>query len=94
LVDVGALVAGLRQAGVDVVYLTPVRAVDVRRLAQSLGAAGILSVTGVPDYVGQGIAVGVGRRGDRPRIMVDLAAARAAGSEFAAQLLKLAEVMQ
>jgi len=84
----------LRSSDVDAVYFTPLRAVDIPRLAASLGAAGLLTLSGVPEHARQGVAVGIGQRGGRPLILIDLPAARAAGSAFAAPLLRLAEVRQ
>jgi hypothetical protein len=53
----------------------------------------MLTLTGVAEYVRAGIAVGIGVRDDRPEILVNLAAARAAGADFSAQLLLLARVI-
>ena len=50
-------------------------------------------MTGVPEYVDQGVAVGVGIRKDRPLIIVNLEQARAEGSVFSSQLLALARIV-
>jgi hypothetical protein len=93
-VDGTDVVAALIAARVDVVYLAPLRSVDVRAFASAAGTAGILTLTGVQDYLGRGVALGVTRRDGRARLLIDLEAARLAGSEFAAQLLKLADVLE
>jgi hypothetical protein len=84
----------LDQEGVDVVYITPLRASDPRGLAQLAAEHGIVSLTGVREYVTQGVAVGLGLRGGRPEILVNLTSCRAQGMELTAQLLHLATVIE
>jgi hypothetical protein len=80
------------QAGCNVLYIAPLRAVDVAAVTRASRAHGMLTLTGVAEYVAAGIAVGVGLRGDRPEILVNLAASRREGADFSAQLLRLARV--
>ena len=40
-----------------------------------------------------GLAVGVGLRGKKPEILINLEAARAEGADFNAQLLRLARIV-
>ena len=51
------------------------------------------TITGVPEYVDQGLAVGIGIRRDRPLIIVNLEQARAEGAAFSSQLLALARIV-
>jgi hypothetical protein len=76
-----------------VVYLAPVRGVDIKALAATARAAHVTTVTGVPRYVEQGLAIGVRLRGERPQILVNLMASRSEGAEFAAELLKLVQLL-
>ena len=82
----------LRVHGASLLYITPLRAIDVGALATTASAAGVTTVTGVPQYVAQGVAVGVRLQRDRPRILINLQGARLQGADFAAELLKLADV--
>jgi hypothetical protein len=50
-------------------------------------------VTGVPDYVRRGVAVGIGVVQDKPQVLINLAAARAEGSDFDASLLRIATIL-
>lgn len=90
--DTESLADALAQRPVTVLYLTPLRGVDVRELAAEAGAAGALTVSGVPGYVPMGVAVSARLQGERPRLLLNLRAARRAGADFSAELLKLAEV--
>lgn len=83
----------LREAGVEVVYVAPLRAVNPAVITNASRAGGVLTMTGVPGYVELGLGVGVGARGDRPEILVNLGGSRAEGASFSAQLLRLARVL-
>jgi len=82
----------LKTHAASLLYITPLRAVDVAALVTTANVAGVTTVTGVPQYVAQGVAVGVRLQRDRPRILINLQGARLQGADFAAELLKLADV--
>lgn len=88
------LPAQLRREGVNLVYLAPVRAVDIQRILDAARTVGALTVTGVPEYVAQGVSVGMGLRNSRPRILINLSSARLEGADLTASLLSLAEVIR
>ena len=77
----------------DVVYVTPLRAVDVGEIGRICAARHLRSITGVAAYVNAGIAVGIGIRRNRPLIIVNLRQSRAEGSSFSSQLLALARIV-
>jgi hypothetical protein len=69
----GHLGATLLREGVQVLHVTPLRAVAM-------------------SSVEEGLTVGVDANGDRPQIVINLAASRAEGAAFAGQLLSLARL--
>jgi hypothetical protein len=83
----------LTRSKATLLYVSPVRGVDLKELMAVTRANRVTTLTGVVRYVELGCAVGVRLRGDRPRIVVNLAGARLEGAEFAAELLRLAEVL-
>jgi hypothetical protein len=85
--------AALTRSGATLLYVAPLRGIDVKQFASATRAAHVTTLTGVVRYVELGLAVGVRLRGDRPRIVVNLAASRLEGAELAAELLKLADVL-
>ncbi len=89
----GDLEARLKYQSTDVVYVTPLRSADVRNIVSAAQAAGASTWTGVADYMSQGIAVGVRLERDRPRIMINLDAARRQSCDFTSELLKLAQLI-
>jgi hypothetical protein len=78
----------------DVVYVTPLRGVELHPLIRTARAAGMTTFTGVPLYVEQGVALSIGIVRERPQIIVNLAATRAEGSDFTSQLLRVCKVVE
>jgi hypothetical protein len=90
----GDLAAILAKENVKFLYITPLRAFDVRKLASVCREKRILSLTGVPDYTELGISVGFGVKGERPEIIINLLGAQAEGADFSSRLLSLARVIE
>jgi hypothetical protein len=86
--------AHVTQNAIDIFYLAPVRAVEMKTITAVSRARKLLTFSGVPAYVEAGLAAGVGVKGDSPRLIINLPAAKAEGVEFDAQLLKLAKVIE
>jgi len=89
--DIGAQLEALH---VEALYVSPLRALTIADIAAAARSRGIRTLTGVPSYVREGLAVGLAVRDDRPEILVNLTAARAEGTDFSSQLLNLARVIQ
>jgi hypothetical protein len=88
------LAAALIRSGVRAVYVTPLRAVEISSVATAAQRASVTTLTGSRRYLEEGLAVAIGLRGDRPRILINLEASRLEGAEFSAQLLGMAEVLR
>jgi len=84
----------LAKKKVDIIYITPLRAVAVGPLAAVSRSLGITSLTGVPGYCESGIAVSIGSKGGSPLIIINLPGALSEGADFSSQLLKLAKVIK
>lgn len=92
--DVERLPEAIARRGLTHLYVTPLRATDVRTIAVVTRAAQVTTLSGVPAYVTQGLAIGVELRDGRPRILVNLRASRLEGADLAAELLKLATIVE
>lgn len=90
----GALEARLLKSRVEVLYVTPLRALDLASIVTAARSVGALTLTGVPEYVRSGLSIGLDLKRDRPEILVNLKAARAAGADLAAPLLKMATLVE
>ncbi len=83
----------LAREKVDIVYITPLRAIAVETLVSACRSMGITSLTGVPAYCELGIAISIGSKGGSPLIIINLPGARSEGADFSSRLLKLARVI-
>jgi hypothetical protein len=79
---------------VDLVYLAPVRGVSMEDIESASEEQHFRTITGVPRYVEDAIAIGIDLRNDRPVIVINLTAARACGADLSAQVLRLARVVE
>jgi hypothetical protein len=89
----GELGRALDEQGIEVLYVTPLRAHAIEEVAAVTRARAVRSFTGSPGYVKRGLAVGFGVRNDRPEIVISRSSARAEGAELSAQLLDYARVL-
>lgn len=88
------LVTQLTRFHIHVLYITPIRAIDIEVISQTCQSKHIISMTGVTDYLESGIALGVGTRGEKPQIIVNLSEAKAEGADFSSKLLNLAKIIE
>jgi hypothetical protein len=90
--DRESLAAALARHNPSVLYVAPLRAIDVSDLATIARRAGVTTVTGVTEYVSLGLAVSVRLQGERPKLLINAQAARLEGADFSAALLNLAQI--
>lgn len=76
----------------SVLYVAPLRGVEIGDLAGTARSAGVTTVTGVPEYISLGLAVSVRLQGERPKLVINAEAAKLEGADFSAELLKLAQI--
>lgn len=98
IVPIDLYLIGLEEAvtsqDVDVLYVAPLKAYDIRKISQLSRQERVITFSGVPEYSEQGIAVTVGKKGDKAQIIINLSAAKAEGADFSSQLLKLAKIVE
>lgn len=84
----------LSKYDIDILYITPMRAVDLKMISQLCQSDKILSITGVPQYVEDGISVGLDIKAEKPQIIINLQSSKAEGADFSSKLLNLAKVIK
>ncbi len=87
------LSAAIKEHAVDILYITPLRAVRVADLLKATEDESILTFTGVERHVREGVAVAIVSRGGRPSILLNLSAAKAQGADFSSHFLALAQII-
>lgn len=78
----------------ELYYFCPLRAVNIANISNMMRQKRVLSFTGVPEYVQDGISFGFGIKAGKPLIIINLESSKAIGSEYSSQLLKLAKVIE
>jgi hypothetical protein len=78
---------------IDVLYVGPGLDGDLESIRGAARQSKAVTVTPVRAFVERGLAIGVVSRGAKPGIVVNRAAAAAAGMDLDAKLLSLAEVL-
>jgi hypothetical protein len=83
----------LAAAGADILYVAPLRSYDVGQIARTACDMGLPAYTGVPEYLSSGLAVSLDLQDNKPRILINLKAAKEMGAEFSSQILSLARII-
>ena len=91
--EVSALDRALSEDGVDIVYVAPLRAVDLAQLAAITRAHKTLTSTGVPDYVQAGLSIGLEVAEDKPKPLINREGAEAEGARFSSRVLRYARLV-
>ena len=91
--DPKKLAAEILRDGIDILYVCPLDPYSMSPVTGASRAAGVATFTGVVDYVSRGISVGFRISGRGAKILVNLAAAKAEGSDFSSRLLSVVTVM-
>ena len=89
-----ALSQTVERDGIDVLYVAPGLSARIAEIVRVSQQRQIVTAAGVPGYVDQGLAVGIGLRQDKPQILINLDASKQQGSVFDASLLRIATVAQ
>ena len=84
----------VRMLKVTVLFITPGNDGNLAAISRVAKSAGVLTFSGVPEYISKGIAAGVEIVDGNPKVVVDMTAAKAQGANFKAELLSVARVIQ
>lgn len=94
IADKAALQAALDARGPDAVWLCGAGGPLLPVVIAEARARHITTITLNPDLVDAGVMLGVDGTGEKPKLIVHLGEARAAGVDFASDMLKLARVIR
>lgn len=92
--DADDLSSLLHSTKINVLYVTPMRMVKINDISEYCRNHGILSFSGVTEYVEKGLSLGITLKADKPQIVINVRSARAEGSDFDARLLKLSRIIE
>lgn len=84
----------LEKEHVDVLYVTPLRGVDLGTITEQSRLRKILTVSGVAAYAERGITITVGLDRERPRILINKTSAKAEGIDLNPQVIRIAKFIE
>ena len=79
---------------VNILIVAPLQAYSIEEITTISRTKHIMTFSSVPEYVNEGLSVGIGLKGGKPQILINLDAAKLEGLDFSSQLLKLAKIIQ
>jgi hypothetical protein len=91
--DRADLEAWVEREGIDALRVADGLSAEIAEISGVCEARKLLCASPNLDYVKAGLAVGVSLRNDKPRLVVDLRHARAAGIDLDPKVLEVAEVL-
>ncbi len=77
----------------DVLYVMPLRAFSLEKIVEISREASIRTIAVSPEQLAGGLTLALDMKDGRPKIVLNLPAARAEGADFSSQLLRLAQVV-
>lgn len=80
--------------GINAFYLAPGGQKHLKSIIQISQKSKILTTTGITDYIKKGISLGIGLKENKPEIWINLDSAKAEGSDFDANFLKLCKIIR
>jgi hypothetical protein len=89
-----ALADMVRMLKVTVLFVTPGNDGNLSAIDRVAKSSGVLTFSGVTEYISKGVAAGVEMVDGNPKVVVDMASAKAQGANFKAELLTVARVIQ
>jgi len=84
----------LKKLHIDILYITELRAVDIKEILRLCRKHRILSISGITDYIDEGVSASITLRKKRPLLVINLESVAAEGAEFSSNLLKISKVIR
>lgn len=78
---------------INVLYICPLRGVDISKLVSICKDENVLSITGVVDYIENDVAVILDIDDSKLKILINQESAKSAGVDFSSRLLRIAKII-
>jgi hypothetical protein len=87
------ILEGSLAASSSVVYMMP--GADLEQVTQFCASTKLLTISGLPSFAEQGhVSVSIGKKDDRPQIIVNLSRLKTEEHDLSADVLKLAKIIR
>jgi len=90
----GGLENSVRNNPPDVLFVLPMRGINIGSITSVSQKYYIMTFTSVPAYMNDGISTCVNMDGEKPVIIINRNSARKEGVDFSSQLLKVARIIE
>ena len=89
-----SLAAAIKNFGINLLYICPGFDSQLSDILRVCNENKVLTMTGYPPYADKGVALGLAVKDGKPQIVINNSVAKQVGSNFSADVLKLAKVIQ
>lgn len=86
--------SSMKANSIDILYVTSNNKAHISNIIKSSRSNGVLTITGIPEYVNDGLSVGIGIKNGKPDILVNLSSSKSEDHELSSQLLKLCTIVR
>ena len=83
----------LRENKINVLYITPLRGLDVSKITSICKTASVLSISGVVEYVENDVSVILDIDDNKLKILINQKSAKSEGVDFSSRLLRIAKII-
>ena len=79
--------------GINIVYVTPGNDSSISEIVEKCHLYKVLSISGVEEYVKEGLAIAIKLENQKPRIIINRASAELSGANLSSKILSLAQII-
>ena len=83
----------LRENKINVLYITPLRGLDVSKITSICKTASVLSISGVVEYIESDVSVILDIDDNKLKILINQKSAKSEGVDFSSRLLRIAKII-
>lgn len=83
----------LRENKINVLYITPLRGLDVSKITSICKTTSVLSISGVVEYIESDVSVILDIDDNKLKILINQKSAKSEGVDFSSRLLRIAKII-
>lgn len=84
----------IRENKIQMLYLTPVRGIDISEITKICREESVITITAVEEYIINKVAVVLTLEENKVQILINQKAAKEEGANFSSRLLKIAKIIE
>ena len=84
----------LRENRINVLYITPLRGLDVSKITGVCKTENVLTISGVVEYIVSNVSVVLDIEDNKLQILINQKSAKSEGADFSSRLLRIAKIIE